>query len=283
MNGCTSSVAAILRDGVKITQPRPAPRVVIADTDILAAAPLEMIQSGFGDLLSKPVSNADWAIANILTDSPYSEEAEAIIRHSSDLVSGIAPIPKDRQPAAVERLTAALMLSGIAMTIAGSSSPASGGEHLISHYLDMRAMAEWTEHDLHGRQVTVGTLVSAMLYERIVQTDVSSLDLEKLVGGQPPSDHAHDLRRPHFGDLYQSIRSHAEVCLPSAAELRARLARIKGSWGTIQERALVNLRSAKSLETELQQAGVPTRFSQIGVGPDRARDAIRFARYVRSR
>ena len=67
MNGYTSPISAILWKGVKSVQDAHVPRAVVADVTVLAAAPARMIASGFGDLLSKPVSNADWLLSHLLT------------------------------------------------------------------------------------------------------------------------------------------------------------------------------------------------------------------------
>ena len=52
------------------------------------------------------------------------------------------------------------------MTLQGSSLPASGGEHLVSHTLDMMSHVDGVPHDLHGRQVGVSTILVAAMYER---------------------------------------------------------------------------------------------------------------------
>ena len=66
------------------------------------------------------------------------------------------------------------MLSGLAMSVAGSSSPASGGEHLISHFIDMTAHAYDLPYDFHGCQVGVGTLTTAFIYEKLKALDPAS-------------------------------------------------------------------------------------------------------------
>ena len=68
---------------------------------------------------------------------------------------------RDRKPEALEALFHGLLLTGAAMTMAETSSPASGGEHLISHTLDMMSFIDGKPHDLHGRQVGVGTILTA--------------------------------------------------------------------------------------------------------------------------
>jgi glycerol-1-phosphate dehydrogenase [NAD(P)+] len=54
----------------------------------------------------------------------------------------------------------ALVSSGVAMSIAGSSRPASGAEHLFSHQLDRLV----PNTALHGHQVGVGSIMTEYLH-----------------------------------------------------------------------------------------------------------------------
>jgi glycerol-1-phosphate dehydrogenase [NAD(P)+] len=61
------------------------------------------------------------------------------------------------------------------MTLAETSAPASGGEHLISHSLDMMAALDGCGHDLHGRQVGVASVLSAELWRRVLEVESPQL------------------------------------------------------------------------------------------------------------
>jgi len=283
MNGYTSGIAAILRDGVKTTNPCTAPRVVVADLEVMAEAPARMICSGLGDLLSKPVSNSDWAVSAQLNDTPHSAEAMEIIEAGADALEGVAPTLPERDREAVGGLVRSLMLSGIAMSVAGTSSPASGGEHLISHYIDMTAHTFDEPHDFHGCQVGVGTLTSAMLYEQLREFDPSSLDIEARVAALPDwSDYAATLRQ-RFGPLYDAVLAHAEPGYPSPDELRRRLETLVDRWDAVLQEASRTLRTRASIEDELDAAECPTRFSDLNVDRDRARRAILHSKDIRHR
>ncbi len=283
MNGYTSGIAAILSDGVKTTHPCTAPRVVVADLDVMAEAPARMICSGLGDLMSKPVSNSDWMISARLNDTPHSEEAMEIIEAGAEALEGVAPRLPERDREAVGGLVDSLMLSGVAMSVAGSSSPASGGEHLISHYIDMTAYGFDQPHDLHGCQVGVGTLVSAMLYERLREFDPSTIDIEARVAALPDWSTYDERLRERFEHLYGAVVEHARPGYPSPEELRTRLETLVDNWGSILGEAGRTLRSRASLERELDAAGAPTRFADLGVDRDRARRAILHSKDIRSR
>ncbi len=283
MNGYTSSIAAVLSDGIKTTQACTPTRVIIGDVAVLSSAPAELIQSGIGDLASKPVSNADWVISAHLTGSVHSADAESVIAESWKLLDGIAPGLARRDPRTVERLFSSLILSGFAMNVAGSSAPASGGEHLISHYLDMVAIAAGREHDLHGRQVGVGTVTAALLYEKLLALDAATIDPDGRADALDPIAVHESLIRKRFGDLAESVLPHARAGYPEPKVLRERLTLLKNNWSTIMTEARTTLRSAEEIARELRSAGAPVTYREIGVDRDAAFRAIVHSRDIRSR
>lgn len=284
MNGYTSGIAAILQHGVKTTQPcRPA-RAIVADLDVLAEAPMRMIQSGIGDLMSKPVSNSDWIISARLTGSHHSTEAMEIIEHGAQLLEGVAERLPQRDRDAVDRLSASLMLSGFAMTVAGDSSPASGGEHLVSHYLDMTAYAHGLPHDSHGCQVGVGTIAAAFLYQRLLQLDPRSIRIEERLSDLLPWDDYRAVLRGRFGTLYDAVLPHSEAAYPTPEQLHARLRLLCERWEPLLAEVRRTLRTFESIEDELRRADCPLRFSDLGVTDrDRAFASIAWAKDIRSR
>lgn len=283
MNGYNSGIASILSDGVKTTQPCTAPRVVVADLEVLAKAPERMIASGLGDLLSKPVSNSDWRLSARLKGTPHSAEAMEIIEHGARALDGVAARLGARDISAIRGLTESLILSGIAMSVAGSSSPASGGEHLISHYIDMTAYAFEQPHDLHGCQVGVGTLSTALFYEKLQALDPATIDVEARVAALPAWQDYEPVLRERFGTLFDAVVKHARPGYPSPDELRARLTQLVDQWDTVLEEVGETLRGKKSLEAELQAAGGPRRYADLGVTRERARRAMVHSKDIRNR
>lgn len=283
MNGYTSGIAAVLSDGVKTTQPCTPTRVVIGDVEVLAEAPAPLIQSGIGDLASKPVSNADWIVASRLTGSTHSTEAAKIIDASWKLLEGVAPGLAARDRDAVERLSASLILSGFAMTVAGNSAPASGGEHLVSHYIDMIAIANGEKHDLHGRQVGVGTITAAFLYKKLRALSPESIDPDALADRLAPWEEHRQLIEERFGSLAESVIGHARAGYPDRETLRSRMASLKEQWSSIMGELESSLRDPDAIEAELRSAGAPVRFKDLGIDRERAYRAVAHSRDIRSR
>lgn len=283
MNGYTSAIAAILTDGVKTTQPCRPPVVCLADLDVMAQAPYRMIASGLGDLISKPVSNADWRLAHRLLGSEHSSDAMVLIEAGAALLEGAAPRLPERDPEAVGRLTGTLCLSGLAMSVAGSSAPASGGEHLISHYLDMTHYAFGDSMDFHGCQVGVGTITTAALYQRLAELDPATLDVGAIVRARPAWASHEAALVAHFGPLSDAVLPHARASWASDEELTARLTKLVTGWDSILEDVRATLRTPASIRDELVSARCPVTFADIDVTPARARHSIVFGRDIRAR
>lgn len=283
MNGYNSAIAAVLSDGVKTTGPCTAPRVVVADLDVMAEAPYRMICSGLGDLMSKPVSNSDWRLSARLKGTHHSPAAMEIIEHGARALEGVAEKLPERDRQATRGLLESLMLSGIAMSVAGSSSPASGGEHLISHFIDMTAYAFEKPHDFHGCQVGVGTLTTAFLYEKLQALDPDDIDVDARVAALPTWEEYEPVLRERFGPLFDAVVKHAKPGYPTPDELQARLGQLVAEWDKVVEEVRATLRTEASLEAELRAAECPVRFAELDVDKDRARRAIAHSKDIRNR
>ena len=282
-NGYTSAIAAILNDGFKTTQPCTPATAVYADPEILRNAPYRMIASGIGDLYSKPVSNADWRLSYRLNDSFFSPIVMEIVDAGNTLLEGVAEKLPARDFAAVANLTGAIMLSGLGMQAAGSSGPASGGEHLVSHYLDMTADLDGEPRDFHGCQVAVGTIVTVTLYDRFLRLTPESIDIDSLVDRLPTWESYRTTLQTRFGALADAVLKHAEKGYPTATQLRARLDRLVSQWEDIASSVGETLRPPADLAAELDSADCPTRFPQLGVNRARAKRATSHCKDIRNR
>lgn len=274
MNGYTSVSAAITVEGHKKSLPATAAAGVFADLGILAKAPRRMIQAGFGDSICRSTAQTDWLLAHLLLDQPYRhapftllvEDEAALLVRPDRLLQGEAD--------AIELLTRNLVLSGFGMTICGGSQPASQGEHLISHYLEMLPPDGWSPA-LHGEQVAVATLTMARLQEAILTEAAPIL--------QPTHVCEADFVM-HFGpELGHSCwRGFSSKCLTGAeaGQLNRRLQR---DWPLMRSRLMDVRREAAQLRQALLAVGAPTAPADIGLTPDRYRQAVLHAREIRDR
>ena len=269
MNGYTSANVAPTLAGVKsLVRARP-PVAVVAGPDVLAAAPYELTAAGFGDLLAKTTSGADWRLNHLLFADYFCERSVGLIARIEPLYLDRPEAVRAREPAALAAVYQALLLTGVAMTMAESSAPASGAEHLVSHTLDMTAPLHGLAHDLHGRQVGVGTILAADLYRRV-------LAVESPVPALP----AADVDRAYWGPLAPAV----------AAEFGAKHERLAAArdaiptlWDTLRETLAPLVRPPEAVRNALHRAGAACRAEHIGCTPDRLRDALLHAHQMRSR
>ena len=137
-----------------------APLAIIADTDIIAQAPWRSLISGCGDAISKFTAVKDWQPAHEEKNEYYGEYAASLALMSAKLVMQNAKLIQPDNDEGLRIILEALISCGVAMSIAGSSRPCSGSEHLFSHALDMVTCP----HAMHGEQCGVGTVLAAYLH-----------------------------------------------------------------------------------------------------------------------
>lgn len=274
MNGYTSVNAAISVKGHKKSLTARAPDGVFMDLEVLAAAPKRMIQSGLGDSVCRATAQADWLLAHLLFDSDYRhapfqflvDDERALLSEPEALVSGGLQ--------EMGHLARTLVLSGMGMTVCGGSYPASQGEHLIGHYIEMMHPSDW-EEAFHGEQIAVTTCVMARLQERVIN-------------GPPPQVSPCSVTKQsvltHFGDdigaacwdEFDKKRLDEE----GAEKLNARIER---SWSDIQEKISAIAIEPESLQSILRRAGVPVGFRDIDLDEGFFLDAVGHAREIRNR
>src|SRR5262245_27542003 len=138
------------------------PVAVVVDTAICQGAPTGLTLSGVGDLVAKFTAIEDWKLAFRHANEPVDDFA-ALLSDGS-VHAFLARPTLDEE--GIRLLAMSLLLNGIAMEVCGSSRPASGSEHLISHALDEISASP----RLHGLQVGVATYLISLLQRN--RTDV---------------------------------------------------------------------------------------------------------------
>jgi glycerol-1-phosphate dehydrogenase [NAD(P)+] len=137
-----------------------APVAIIADTHIIMQAPWRFVISGCGDVIAKLTAVKDWRLAHEAMNEYYGGYAASLALMSSKLVMQNAELIKSGSEEGLRVLIEALISCGVSMSIAGSSRPCSGSEHLFSHALDVVR----PNCAMHGEQCGVGTIVMAYLH-----------------------------------------------------------------------------------------------------------------------
>jgi glycerol-1-phosphate dehydrogenase [NAD(P)+] len=159
-DGIASARASVsLESGHSSLEAQP-PIAIVADTGIIASAPHRLLAAGCADVISNYTAILDWELASRVKGEPVSEYAIALSKMTAEILVKNAHLIKPHQEQSAWFVTKALVSSGVAMSIAGSSRPASGGEHKFSHALDKLAPGK----ALHGESCGIGTIISMYLH-----------------------------------------------------------------------------------------------------------------------
>jgi glycerol-1-phosphate dehydrogenase [NAD(P)+] len=273
MNGYTTSTVSISRDGYKHSLAASAPQGVFLDLAILAAAPRRMIRAGLGDVLCRATAQVDWLLSHLLLDTAYAEDPFAIQAGDERILLQQAGGLSTRDPDVIRALVRLLVLGGLGMLLVGSSHPGSGGEHAISHYLDMLLRPH--PGSLHGEQVGVASLTTARLQAAL-------LAREEPPRVTPREIDARAMRRrygPLADDCLAAMR--AKALDPEKAD--ALNARLEECWPEFRRRLLKVALPPARLEQALLVGGAATQPEQLGVAPAFYREAVLHAREIRER
>jgi len=136
-----------------------APVAILTDIDVIADSPYNLLAAGCADIVAKFTAVKDWQLAHKLKNEYYGDYAAELALMSAELVTKNAKDILKRNIEGVRTVVEALISCGVAMSIAGSSRPCSGSEHLFSHALDLVA----AETSLHGERTGVGAILCAYL------------------------------------------------------------------------------------------------------------------------
>ncbi len=224
-DGIASPVAVI--DGMsRFTSP---PLAVYVPLDIIKSAPINHIRAGIGDLISNISATLDWELAHAEVNEPIVDIAVLLARGGA-----FAVLTKPRSITELEyleRLAAGLIQSGLAMELAGSSRPASGAEHKISHAID--ALFRDKVNTLHGEQTALGTLIAQFIRGKEID---HLIQLFKHIG-----------LPYHWHQIGLDDHEMAEVMAHAAAKIRR-------ERFTVLEKMDIDLKSALELLTAYHEA-----------------------------
>mgnify|MGYP001065623006 FL=1 len=159
-DGICSSQASLTVDGETVSLPAQSPLSIIADTRIIARAPARLLAAGCGDIISNYTAILDWELAHRLRDEEFSEYASTLSAMTAKMIVERASDIRPGLEESAKIVVKALISSGVAMSIAGSSRPASGSEHKFAHSVNRIAPGR----ALHGELCGLGTIIMMYLH-----------------------------------------------------------------------------------------------------------------------
>ena len=273
-DGFVTTVATMISDGVKKTVSSVAPICVYADTDIFSKAPQRLTAAGISDLMGKYICLADWKIANLVTGEYLCHETVKLEEKALKTVrSSIQDITEGEEDEC-EQLMYALILSGLAMQMIGSSRPASCAEHHVTHLWDMEVINGPLDA-LLGDKVSVATLLVLEEYKRIAAAitqgrchvkpykNEDEKLLEETFGKKGVLE---EIKKENEPELLESISSkYLEECLDGIAEI------------------IDELPNEQDMFHLLEKAGCAKTVYDIGLDEAAVLPSLRLAPYIRRR
>jgi len=160
-DGIASPIVSIKEPNKSYSIMTQAPLAIIADIGIISQAPWRSVISGCGDIISKYTAVKDWHLAHIEKQEYHGQYSASMAEMSAKLITKNASQIQQGNINGIHIQLEALISCGVAMSIAGSSRPCSGSEHLFSHALNVIS----PNCAMHGEQVGIGTILTAFLHE----------------------------------------------------------------------------------------------------------------------
>ncbi len=274
VNGYADPFSVLLKAGVKRTTPTRWPDWLVVDTDVLLGAPERLNLAGLGDMAAMFTATADWYLAALLgaDGPPYRAAAVDLVRPHGEVMLGLGD-GLTTDALGLADLARLLTLSGIGMGVTGSTAPASGMEHAVSHLLEMAATATGTSTgtstpaSLHGEQVGVASVVAAATWAHV---------RERIAAGglgrparMPDPDAVGDRIGAAFAGLDPSGAMAAECLADYAAKIRLLasgndpLATLRAAWADCEAAIGGLLIGPAELAAGLRPAGLPVRFADL--------------------
>ncbi|MDR1388827.1 MAG: iron-containing alcohol dehydrogenase [Treponema sp.] len=288
VNAFSDGVSVMLKQGVKRTAPTMFPTALAIDLALVRQAPFERTLSGFGDLMATWTAPADWFLSHKIgmNRNYHSAPYTILAKQNYELLVNAGKL-KENDGKTFETLARVLTLSGLAMGIAGESSPASGTEHLMVHLLDMAAESKNSEIALHGAQVGAASLLASIAWDIFLDTfEPSNIDVDSCFPKEA------DMKKK----VYQAFAAldaggkAADECwndykkkLVTWRDNKDNFIRFLSAWPLFRKKVRTMVQKPEFLCECMQRAGAPTRFCQMGIDADTAKWAITNCHLFRNR
>lgn len=284
MDGYASNSSSMIRERIKVSLYNAAPAAIICDTEIMRNAPMRMLWAGFGDMLAKYIALCEWRISNLVTGEYYCENIAGLMRESLRRIVESASGLKNRDEKAVRATVEGLVLSGIAMSYAGISRPASGLEHYFSHLWEMMALDRGTPYELHGIQVGVGTLITLKLYDQIRKMTPDRRTAQDFIDHFSNEEWEAMIRRI-FGKAAETVirQEHEVFHKNDKARHAARLDKIINGWSEIQRFIAEEIPETETIAAMMRDLGMPMVPADIDISREDTENAFIGSRDIRDK
>ena len=272
MDGYASSGAALILKGMQVTYTTHAPYMILGDTDILKDAPIDMIRSGYADIIAKYSALCDWKLSALINDEFFCKEIYKIMLDATNEMRSLARSLNSRDPYVIGKLMEILVLSGVLMTLGETTRPASGSEHHFSHYFHITGLIENKPFFLHGTDVGYTTIITTELREKVLKVEkpeliaVSKNTREKFY-------------KEIFHDFYTEV---VEIQTKAKRYDNPVFDKYKENWDKVKE-ILLECPTSEEIKTMLTDAGIDlSKFREL-YDEQRIENGMWFAKDIKDR
>lgn len=270
MDGFASYSSPIVDGFFKASYSAKSPEVIIGDTAILAAAPTELKSAGFGDMVAKYVGLIDWQISALLTGEYYCEKIAALTRLGIDTLMGMADRVTVEDKETAGKIFEALLMTGLGMSFAQNSRPASGCEHVVAHLIECFELLEGKEPNLHGEDVGVATLEMLKLYGEMAKHEKIRAKRESVDWNDVYAT---------FGPMAEDVRKLNE---PKTVADEVDPAELEAGWQRIRE-IIASVPSYEECYEKMKQAGCKLTVADIEKPQELFDRCVKYSPYMRYR
>lgn len=273
MDGYASSGAAMILKGMKETVPAGLPMAIVADTEVLRLAPMEMIKAGFGDIIGKYSALNDWKLSTIVNGEYF---CDYIYNTTYEMIEKTLKTAKgllNREEESVRAVTEALMIVGIMMSFATNSRPASGSEHHLSHFFEITGIVKNEPYFAHGIDVFYSTYVTAQIREKLVKAAF-------------PSSQYTPSREGYENDIFSVYGSVANGCIAlqdKVGSYKKDRVSIYNSREAEVRRVLSEMPSAEEIKAMLSLVELDIDEFYRLYGEEKIKSAIKYAKDLKDR
>ena len=283
MDGYASNSSSMEVNKVKTSLYNHAPCGILLDTQILAKAPMRMLQAGFGDMIAKYIALCEWRISHIVTGEYYCEEIAQLMRTALRKIMNASEGIPTRDTEAIGSIAEGLVLAGIAMAYAEISRPASGLEHYFSHMWEMMALERDRPYDLHGIQVGVGTVLVLGLYDHIKELTPDRAKALAHMAAFSSEDWEDQIRRVFGKTAGEVLKIEEEAKKNDPGKHRDRLEKILANWDEIRRIMDEELPDRRVIEDRMKLIGAPMTPADLNLSLQDTLDAFVCSRDIRNK
>lgn len=277
MDGYASGVAVMEFGGIKTSFPAGPPVAIFAEPGTIASAPLDMTRAGIGDLLGKASARTDWLAAHGLYGEYLCPVIEQRVTESYLRAARAVEEILNGSPEAAASFLSGLVESGVAIAMVGTSRPASGSEHQVSHFWDLLAANGWRPHAPHGLQVGYATHFVTRL-----QQHAFGGDLPELVAPRPAAAEGEEARTlfvGHGAQVETVMKQKSQFLAEHASEWPA----TPQAWRSVRSSLAGALDTFPLVAGALATAGIPAEPGFLGFDTATLKQSLRWANRIRPR